>query len=114
MKRTTLAWNLASSGVIVAALGSISVHCNRDGGTREVVARVQIEAFHDALGRYHNDVGAYPPVASGLEALVYNPGVPNWRGPYLEKAIPLDPWGKQFLYGLDNNGRPIVRDSTHR
>ena len=23
---------------------------------------------------------------------------PKWNGPYLKKAVPLDPWGKAYLY----------------
>jgi len=23
----------------------------------------------------------------------------NWEGPYLKKAVPLDPWGHPYVYG---------------
>ena len=23
---------------------------------------------------------------------------PKWNGPYLKKAVPLDPWGKPYVY----------------
>jgi len=23
---------------------------------------------------------------------------PKWNGPYLKKAVPLDPWGKAYVY----------------
>ena len=26
------------------------------------------------------------------------PQARNWRGPYLRKAVPLDPWGRAYLY----------------
>ena len=48
----------------------------------------------------HNDV--YPTTEQGLEALRTLPtvGEPprNWRGPYLRKVVPLDPWGRPYHY----------------
>ncbi len=26
------------------------------------------------------------------------PGVENWNGPYLQKGVPLDPWGNAYHY----------------
>ena len=35
----------------------------------------------------------------GLKALVERPAnEPKWAGPYLRKEVPLDPWGKPYLY----------------
>jgi general secretion pathway protein G len=44
-----------------------------------------------ALDAYRLDAGAYPSTQQGLQALVELPSVdapPNWRGPYLRKAVP--------------------------
>ena len=30
--------------------------------------------------------------------LVCNSGYPNWDGPYLMKAVGLDPWGREYYY----------------
>ena len=47
----------------------------------------------------------YPSTAQGLEALRSAPqGEPaahNWRGPYLKKPVPLDPWGRAYTYAVN-------------
>jgi len=69
-------------------------------GKSEVkVAQAQIQAFEKALVQYRLDTGRFPTTAQGLNALVTRPAnEPKWDGPYLGKAVPLDPWGKTYLY----------------
>lgn len=69
-------------------------------GKSEVgVARAQIDAFDKALDQYRLDVGRYPSTELGLAALTTKPpNEPKWRGPYLKKTIPLDPWGRPYVY----------------
>jgi len=63
------------------------------------VAKMQIEALARALDAYRLDAGHYPTTEQGLQALVSRPGdEPKWRGPYLQKSIPLDPWGRAYVY----------------
>lgn len=63
------------------------------------VARAQIDAFEKALDNYRLDVGRYPSTEQGLAALEVRPdSEARWQGPYLKKAIPLDPWGKPYQY----------------
>src|SRR5215468_6944723 len=72
---------------------------SRVGQSKQAAARAQIELFSAALDQYRLDVGAYPPSAAGLDALVRNPNVSNWNGPYLKKnLVPVDPWGKPYQY----------------
>lgn len=65
-------------------------------GKSEVkVTRAQIDAFEKALESYRLDVGRLPTTEQGLEALMTQPSdLAKWRGPYLKKAVPPDPWGK--------------------
>src|SRR5215813_821255 len=64
----------------------------RVGQSKQAAARAQIELFGAALDQYRLDLGAYPPSGMGLQALVQNPQVANWNGPYLKKNfVPLDP-----------------------
>jgi general secretion pathway protein G len=71
----------------------------RVGQSRQATARAQIELLGAALDQYRLDVGGYPASAAGLNALVQNPNVPNWNGPYLKKnAVPADPWGRPYQY----------------
>ena len=69
-------------------------------GKSEVsVAKAQIDAFDKALDQYRLDIGRYPTSDQGLAALNSQPAnEPKWRGPYLKKAVPLDPWGHAYLY----------------
>ncbi len=62
-------------------------------------ARVQLRALSQALDAFRLDVGRYPTQSEGLEALVNPPeSDTRWRGPYLRKSIPMDPWGTPYQY----------------
>lgn len=62
-------------------------------------ARAQLDALQKSLVAYRLDVGAYPASDPGLKALVEKPaGASAWAGPYLSKAVPLDPWGHAYIY----------------
>ena len=69
---------------------------------KSTTARTQIELLSVALDGYRLDNGSYPTTDQGLAALRERPTrspVPtNWRGPYLRKAVPLDPWGREYRY----------------
>lgn len=69
-------------------------------GKSEVkVAKAQMDAFEKALDQYRLDTGHYPPSEAGLNALVAQPASePKWAGPYLKKGVPLDPWGRPYIY----------------
>jgi general secretion pathway protein G len=69
-------------------------------GKSEVnVAKAQLDALEKALDQFRLDTGHYPNAEIGLKALVERPtNLPKWNGPYLRKAIPLDPWGKPYVY----------------
>jgi len=63
------------------------------------VAQAQINAFEKALDTYRLDTGHYPSTEQGLNALLVRPqDEPKWSGPYLQKTVPLDPWGKPYQY----------------
>lgn len=63
------------------------------------VAKAQIDSLGKALDQYRLDVGSYPSSEEGLQALLVKPqNVAGWSGPYLQKAVPLDPWGRPYLY----------------
>jgi general secretion pathway protein G len=72
------------------------------GDAKVSAARAQIEIFATALDTYRLDNDYYPSTAQGLAALRSLPtGLPaplNWRGPYLRKDPPLDPWSKPYNY----------------
>jgi general secretion pathway protein G len=78
---------------------------------KESVARAQIENFSTALDGYFVDTGRFPSAQQGLAALRTKPAdEPRWRGPYLKKEIPADPWGQAYVYRSPgrNGGYEIV------
>jgi general secretion pathway protein G len=71
------------------------------GKSNTNIARAQIDALGKALDTYRLDVGTYPTSEQGLQALITKPdGVDRWQGPYLQKGIPADPWGRAYHYKL--------------
>ena len=72
------------------------------GDAKVSAAKAQLELFGLALDQYRLDNDYYPSTAQGLAALRTapsgDPSARNWRGPYLKKPVPLDPWGRPYIY----------------
>ncbi|MGA2175496.1 MAG: type II secretion system major pseudopilin GspG [Verrucomicrobiota bacterium] len=78
---------------------------------RVAAAKTQIESFGTALGTYEVDNGNYPRGRDGLQALIVKPrDALNWHGPYMEKDIPPDPWGKKYVYECPGKHNPSGYD----
>lgn len=90
--------------VVVAIIGLLAGYVGPKyfgqlGKAEVKAARAQISALEKALDHYRLDTGHYPTTEQGLVALVKKSGTePKWAGPYLQKEVPLDPWGKPYLY----------------
>lgn len=80
------------------------------GGAKAKTARVQIAEIEQGLDLYKLDVGRYPSEAEGLRALVERPAnVSGWKGPYLKKGLPLDPWNNAYQYTpVGRHGGPDI------
>lgn len=62
-------------------------------------AKAQMDAFDKALQAYRLDNGHFPTTTQGLAALLVQPAdEQRWHGPYLQSAIPPDPWGTPYQY----------------
>ena len=68
------------------------------GKGKQSAAKTQIELLGQALDQFKLDTGRYPTTSEGLNALIVNPGIPNWDGSYLRKALPNDPWGRPYHF----------------
>lgn len=92
--------------VVIVIIGLLAAYVgpryfSQIGKSERSAAKAQIEAFGRALDAYRIDTGHYPSSEQGLEALVVHPaGDAKWNGPYLQKSIPLDPWGRRYVYRI--------------
>lgn len=91
---------LALTVILSAGIGISSVQYIEKA--KVLAARTQIETFRLALQTLYLDCGSYPSTEQGLDALfvkpVLSPVSDQWNGPYLDKKIPEDPWGRAYEY----------------
>jgi general secretion pathway protein G len=98
---------------ILAAVVSPMIFRNV-GDAKVSATKAQIEMLGLALDAYRLDNDYYPSTDQGLTALVVSPSAEplphNWRGPYLKRSVPLDGWGRQFLYLSPGERSPTSYD----
>jgi general secretion pathway protein G len=106
-KRSTCAgFTLLELLVVVAIIGLLAGYVgpryfSQIGKSEIQLTRAQIDALGKTLDQYRLDTGHYPSSEQGLAALFARPAnEPKWAGPYLKKAVPLDPWGHAYVYVL--------------
>jgi general secretion pathway protein G len=97
-------------GLFVALVGP-GLWRNADKA-RVTQAKAQMESLMTALGTYKLDTGVFPTTEEGLQALRTKPAdSTTWNGPYMDKEIPKDPWGMDYIYrfpGEHGDGPDIV------
>lgn len=90
--------------VVVAIIGLLAAYVGpkfftQIGKSEQSVAKAQVEAFSRALSVYRLDVGRFPSTEEGLASLITAPAdAGKWNGPYLDKSLPDDPWGRPYVY----------------
>jgi general secretion pathway protein G len=76
---------------------------------RVTTAQAQIQMIKGALDTFRLDLGRYPTTEEGLRALEQAPDDPRaataWKGPYLQGAVPNDPWNAPYRYRRINNNQ---------
>jgi general secretion pathway protein G len=83
------------------------------GDAKVGAAKSQIEIFATALNAYRLDNDAYPTTDQGLEALRTAPttgDAQSWKGPYLSRVVPLDPWGRPYVFVAPGRENPTSYD----
>jgi general secretion pathway protein G len=100
-------------GLLAAYVGP--KYFSQVGKSEVKTVRAQIVGFEKALQQYRLDVGSLPSTEQGLQALMTKPAnVAKWDGPYLEKALPADPWGQAYLYVAPGEHSEFDISSTGR
>ena len=65
-------------------------------------AETQIKMLGGALQTMRLDISRWPSEQEGLALLTTRPtgteAARGWAGPYLDEAVPADPWGKPYRY----------------
>lgn len=87
--------------LILAILAALIVprFINQAADAKRAKAAADIATLSGVLNRYRLDNDRYPQSDEGLQALRTAPAdAKGWRGPYLDKAIPPDPWGNEYVY----------------
>ena len=93
--------------LILAILAALIVPrvVNRTGDAKRAKAATDISTLASMLSNYKVDTDQYPTTEEGLNALRVAPsGVNNWRGPYITKELPTDPWGNEYVYESPGSG----------
>jgi general secretion pathway protein G len=70
---------------------------------KATTAKAQIETFENAIEQFRLDAGRLPTQEEGLQSLRLRPpslDESKWKGPYLQKEIPADPWGNAYVYRM--------------
>jgi general secretion pathway protein G len=76
-------------------------------------AQTQVKLLRGAVENLRLDIGRYPSPDEGLGLLMRAPSDPalaaRWRGPYLDDALPQDPWSNAYQYGVPGaDGQPYA------
>ncbi len=97
--------------IILGILASLAVPrlAGRSEEARVQAARADIEGgISLALDLYEVDLGRYP---AKLDDLITRPeSSDRWKGPYLKKGLPKDPWGSEYIYRFPGTHNPDTYD----
>jgi general secretion pathway protein G len=94
LKRSGFAITGLALNIIIILQCMMPVSSSDHHVSKRQITNIQILEFKQVLESYANDNGSYPTNEQGLAELASDKG----KGPYLKKALPVDPWGRPYHY----------------
>lgn len=101
--------------VIIGLLGSLvgPKLFGKADAAKVQTAQTQARMLKGALETMRLDINRFPTEVEGLALLGTAPKdesiAPRWKGPYLDDAVPADPWGRPYQYSIPGtNGQPMA------
>jgi general secretion pathway protein G len=83
----------------VLALVVVPKFAGRSEEARKTAARTDISMLEGQIDIFEQDCGRFPSNDEALSALVSQPpNAPKWKGPYIKRGVPKDPWGNEYVY----------------
>jgi general secretion pathway protein G len=103
--------------IIIATLAAIVVprFAGRSEEARVAKAKADIAILENQLDIYAQDnLDRYPTTEQGLRSLREQPTTPpvpkKWKGPYIKKGVPKDPWENDYKYVCPGKHNPSSYD----
>ncbi len=97
--------------LILAILAALIVPrvVGKTSDAKRAKAASDIASLRTALQSFRLDNDKYPTTEQGLDSLMTAPSdAKNWRGPYIDKALPPDPWQNPYHYESTGNDSFII------
>lgn len=116
--RPTAGFTLLEMLVVLVIIGLIASLVgprlfSRVDTSKVQVADTQARLLRGAVETFQLEVGRIPTPDEGLAVLFTPPtderARSRWRGPYLDEAVPADPWGTPYQYSIPGrDGLPFA------
>lgn len=95
--------------VILAVLAVVVVpkFTGRSQQAKITAAKTDIANLEVAIDAFEVDCSRYPTTEEGIQALVQQPSnLTEWKGPYLKRGLPKDPWHNPYVYRYPGQHNP--------
>lgn len=95
--------------LILAILAALIVPrvVGRTDDAKRAKAASDISTLRGQVQMYKTDVGDFPESLMDLRTQP-SEGADGWRGPYLDKELPTDPWGNEYDYQVSSDGEEFT------
>lgn len=106
-RRASKGFSLLEMLAVLAIMGILATLVaprlfNQVDRSKITAAQAQARSLKISVDALRLDIGRYPSAEEGLALLVTPPAEPAaraaWLGPYIEGALPNDPWGNPYRY----------------
>jgi len=107
----TLMEVIIAVAIVAIMAGAVApvIHNEINNARSEATVR-ELDSIKRGLLGFYEDTGRFPSEAEGLTALIADPGIPSWQGPYVSggqanpaTAIAGDAFGEVYIYDLNPN-----------
>src|SRR5262245_51021845 len=106
--RASIRMAIMTLSVFTITVGCLELWCEtivqrRWAVSPKTITKNRITVTRAGLYDYARDCSSFPSAQQGLVALINNPGMDGWKGPYVTDDEIVDSWGNQLRFNVVGN-----------